>query len=94
MSLYEALRTAHLSLLANKSRSVLTMLGVIIGVAAVVMVVAIGEGMRDDITSRIQSMGSNLIMVMPGGGRRGPGGTGQTQPGRLDERDLEESRRT
>ena len=90
MSLYEAMRTAYTSLLANKSRSVLTMLGVIIGVAAVVMVVSIGEGMRTDITGRITSMGSNLITIQPGGGHRGPGSSGQTQPGELDEHDLKE----
>ena len=56
MSLVEAVRAAISSLLANKTRSLLTMLGVIIGVAAVLVVVAIGEG-SGGYLERIRSMG-------------------------------------
>ncbi len=87
MNLLEALRTSFESLMANKSRSILTMLGVIIGVAAVLIVVAIGEGLKTDTLNRIRSMGANLIMVFPGGG----GGHGRsTRPGRLTEEDFNE----
>ncbi|MEA3401272.1 MAG: ABC transporter permease [Armatimonadota bacterium] len=86
MSLLEALRSAYQSLMANKTRSVLTMLGVIIGVAAVLTVVAIGEGLKADTLERIRSLGTNLIMVRPGGGR----GFGRgSRPGRLVGEDVE-----
>ncbi len=87
MNLLEALRTSFESLMANKSRPILTMLGVIIGVGAVLIVVAIGEGLKTDTLNRIRSMGANLIMVFPGGG----GGHGRsTRPGRLTEEDFRE----
>ncbi len=86
MSLREALRAALDSLIANKSRSLLTMLGVIIGVAAVLMVVGIGEGLKADTLNRIRSLGTNLIMIFPGAGR----GFGPTvRPGRLTDDDVE-----
>ena len=89
MSLLEAIRIAHTSLVASKSRSLLTMLGVIIGVAAVLIVVAIGQGLAADTLSRIRSMGTNLVMVSPGGGSRmGPPGPG-TRPGKLTQEDFE-----
>jgi putative ABC transport system permease protein len=60
------------NLSANKIRSFLTMLGVIIGVAAVIDMVALGQGAQQKVTSNISAMGSNLIMVFSGtGGRRG-----------------------
>jgi len=88
VNLIEAMRTAYMSLVANKSRSVLTMLGVIIGVSAVLVVVAIGQGLKTDVLARIRSMGTNLITIRPGGGRRHGPGTGGTQPGKLTEEDL------
>lgn len=89
MNLLEAARAAYASLMANKSRSVLTMLGVIIGVGAVLVVVAIGQGLKADVLERIRSMGTNLVTISPGGGRRHGPPTGQTQPGKLIEEDLE-----
>jgi len=86
VSLLEALRTAVMSLLSNKTRSLLTMLGVIIGVAAVLVVVAIGEGLTADTLDRIKSMGTNMLNVSPGAGR-GPGRS--TRPGRLTNDDWE-----
>ncbi len=65
MSTRASLRIAITSLLANKGRSLLTMLGVIIGVAAVIIVVAIGEGLKADTLSRIQSLGTNMLYVQP-----------------------------
>ena len=63
---FEAIKTALRSLHANIFRTVLTLLGVIIGVAAVVAMLAIGEGSRRDIVSNIEKMGSNMLFVRPG----------------------------
>lgn len=54
------------SLVSNKMRSLLTMLGIIIGVAAVISIVSIGSGVKKQITDSISSLGSNLLMVAPG----------------------------
>lgn len=70
------------ALLANKLRSILTMLGIIIGVGAVIAMVSIGMGVRDKVQNSIASLGSNLIMVSPGaassGGSRQAAGTNIT----------------
>ena len=66
MSVLENLRIALRALAANKLRSGLTMLGIIIGVAAVVALIAIGNGVTADITDQIEGIGSNLISVLPG----------------------------
>lgn len=63
MNLSESLSTALDSLLANKLRAVLTMLGVIIGVAAVIALMSIGNGVNASVTSEIQSIGTNLIVI-------------------------------
>ncbi|MCB8981056.1 MAG: ABC transporter permease [Ardenticatenaceae bacterium] len=63
MNLSESFLTAIDSLMANKMRSILTMLGVIIGVAAVIALLAIGSGVSASVTNEIQSIGSNLLTV-------------------------------
>ncbi|MCA9935292.1 MAG: ABC transporter permease [Ardenticatenaceae bacterium] len=63
MNLTESFLTALDSLLANKLRAVLTMLGVIIGVAAVIALVSLGNGVNASVTGEIQAIGSNLIYV-------------------------------
>ncbi|MDU3705261.1 MAG: ABC transporter permease [Veillonella sp.] len=65
----ESFLMAWASLIANKMRSILTMLGIIIGVAAVISLVSIGNGVKQDIQNSISSLGSNLLMVMPGAPR-------------------------
>src|SRR5438309_6114214 len=60
------LRVALRALLRNKMRSFLTMLGIIIGVSAVIAMVAIGEGAKAKVEEAFASMGSNLLIVMPG----------------------------
>ena len=55
----------------NKMRAFLTMLGIIIGVAAVITMIALGQGTKQSIQKEISDMGSNIIMVHPGGDRRG-----------------------
>ncbi|MCB8928999.1 MAG: ABC transporter permease [Ardenticatenaceae bacterium] len=63
MNLSESFLTAVDSLMANKMRAILTMLGVIIGVAAVIALMAIGSGVSASVTSEIQSIGSNLLTI-------------------------------
>ena len=69
MSILEGLTNALSALLANKLRSMLTMLGVIIGVAAIITTTSIGEGAKADITERIQTLGANILAVRPGQSR-------------------------
>ncbi len=66
MSLLEAIRSALSAIGANALRSALTMLGIIIGVAAVIAMVAIGSGARERVTSQIKSLGANLAIVQSG----------------------------
>lgn len=54
------------ALLANKIRSILTMLGVVIGVFSVITFLSIGEGLKDEVTGQFESFGSNLLFVVPG----------------------------
>ena len=75
MSLREALRVALQALIANRMRSALTTLGVLIGVMAVVLLVAIGQGARDEVTGAIEGLGSNLVFALPGDGDFGGGPT-------------------
>ena len=65
----ESFLMAWASLIANKMRSSLTMLGIIIGVAAVIALVSIGNGVKQQVSDSISSLGSNLLMVMPGAPR-------------------------
>ncbi len=66
MRLGEAWRVALDALRANRLRSVLTMLGVVIGVAAVVALVAIGTGTKQLVENQVEGLGSNLLIVVPG----------------------------
>src|SRR5215217_4369909 len=66
MRLAEAWRVALEALRANRLRSGLTMLGVVIGVAAVVVLVAIGTGTKEEVESQVEGLGSNLLIVVPG----------------------------
>ncbi|GIJ48590.1 ABC transporter permease [Virgisporangium aliadipatigenens] len=66
MRFVEAWRVALTALRANRLRSGLTMLGVIIGVAAVVVLVAIGTGTKNEVEEQVEGLGSNLLVVVPG----------------------------
>ena len=78
----ESFQMALTSLYANKMRSLLTMLGIIIGVAAVIALVSVGMGVRSNVTSSIASLGSNMLIISPGasqkGGVRGAAGSRKT----------------
>lgn len=71
MNLGESISVALEGLTANKMRAALTMLGVIIGVSAVIMMLGIGQGAREQMMSRIQQMGTNVLTIMPGQSRQG-----------------------
>ena len=76
----ESVRIAITALFANKLRSILTMLGIIIGVGAVIAMVSIGMGVRQQVQTSIASLGSNMLIVSPGsasssGGMRTAAGT-------------------
>lgn len=66
MRLAEALRVAFDALRSNRLQTALSMLGMVIGVSAVVLLVAIGGGARDAVEHRVQALGSNLLMILPG----------------------------
>ncbi|HEX9507659.1 MAG TPA: ABC transporter permease, partial [Myxococcales bacterium] len=82
MNLLETLLVAVRALLRNKTRSFLTALGIIIGVAAVIAMVAMGEGAKANVEDAIAAMGTNILIVMPGsssaGGARGGFGSQPT----------------
>jgi putative ABC transport system permease protein len=71
MDLREGVSVAFDSVLANKTRAILTMLGIIIGVGSVITMVALGEGAQKAVTERIQALGSNLLFVESGSSRSG-----------------------
>lgn len=66
MRLAEAGRVAVTALRANRLRSLLTMLGVVIGVAAVVVLVAIGTGAKQEVEEQVNGLGANLVIIVPG----------------------------
>ncbi len=80
MFVIQAIKIALRGLRVNKMRSSLTMLGIIIGVAAVITMLAVGEGARTSLANSVASLGTNLILVLPGsttsgGARMGTGNT-------------------
>ena len=72
MTTIDILEETYAALSGNKVRSGLTMLGIVIGIGSVIAMVAIGQGAQATIQSSIQSIGSNLVLVLPGA-QRGPG---------------------
>jgi putative ABC transport system permease protein len=66
MSAYQLLRVALRALAVNKLRSALTMLGIVIGVGAVIVMIAVGAGAQARVEEQIRALGSNLLLVMPG----------------------------
>ncbi len=67
----ESMRMALTALRANKLRSLLTMLGIIIGVGAVIAMISVGMGVKKNVTDSIASLGSNMLIVSPGSSSRG-----------------------
>ena len=81
MSIYDLFHETFLSVTNNKVRSGLTILGIVVGISAVILMVSIGQGAQASITSSISSAGANLLTVSPGGGRFGGFGGGGGRPG-------------
>lgn len=78
---WESTQLAIKSLKSNKVRSFLTMLGIIIGVSSVILLLAIGTGLKTYITKQLADLGSNTVFVMPGNINLGSGGGGGSTPG-------------
>lgn len=72
MSFLDAFTIAFASLKNNKMRTILAMLGIVIGITSVILIVSIANGATSSITSEVSSMGSNLVAVMPGSQSKGP----------------------
>ena len=87
MNFLESIRVSLRALRVNKLRSALTMLGIIIGVAAVIAMVGIGNGATASITAQIQGMGSNLLTISPGQSNSGGvnGGAGSSNSITMDD---------
>ncbi|WP_343082416.1 ABC transporter permease [Ostreiculturibacter nitratireducens] len=73
--LWETIRLAVQAIFRNALRSFLTILGVVIGVGAVIAMVTVGQGSAEQVTSDVAKLGRNLLVVRPGQGPHGPGGT-------------------
>jgi putative ABC transport system permease protein len=84
--LWEAVKLALSSIMRNKLRSVLTLLGIVIGVAAVIALVTLGSGASTKVRENLSKLGSNMLIVRPGQSTFGPGGT--TDSRAFDERDV------
>ncbi len=83
------IKVASKSILKNKMRSLLTMLGIIIGVGAVIIMVAIGQGAQSEIQARIQNLGTNLIVITAGSSDQGGVSRGAGTSNRLKIEDYE-----
>ena len=84
MTTRDLLEETYSAVTVNKVRSGLTMLGIVIGIASVIALVAVGQGSQASIQSSINSLGANLVMIMPGATKsvgstvRSAGGSAQT----------------
>ena len=89
MKISDLLGETIFSLTSNKSRSALTILGIVIGIGSVIAMISVGQGSAQDISSRIESLGTNLLVVMPGSqksaGNVVRGGMGSSQTLTLDD---------
>ena len=90
LQLKNLLKAAYKSLLKNRSRSLLTSLGIIIGVSAVIVMVAIGQGTQEVIEEGINSLGTNLIIVFPGFSQSGGVSRGAGSFNRFTFQDVED----
>lgn len=89
MNWFNYFQLAGDSIIKNKMRTLLTMLGIIIGVGAVIVMVAIGQGAQDQIKSQINSLGANVVIVFPGASRQGGVSMGAGSSGRLTLNDVD-----
>ena len=89
MNIANLLKLAIRAILRNKTRALLTMLGIIIGISAVITMLSLGEGVKQGMKSEFASMGTNSIMVMPARQHRGGVDMGTSTSKSLDDRALE-----
>ena len=89
MDILNLIRISAKALLRNKTRTALSMLGIVIGIAAVIAVVNLGEGLKESTANQLSDMGTNLIMVMRANQRRGGISMGSSNVESLTVRDCE-----
>lgn len=89
MTFKYSLKTALLGLKTNKSRSFLTLLGIVIGIASIILIVSLGRGAKNLILGQIQSIGSKTIAIAPGRQPKGPTDVLATFTDSLKQRDLD-----
>ncbi|HUO75657.1 MAG TPA: ABC transporter permease [Candidatus Paceibacterota bacterium] len=90
MKITDLLNETHASLTANKARTALTMLGIVIGIGSVIAMISVGQGAQGSIEARINALGSNLLLVEPGA-TRGVGTTVSAGRGSATTLTLEDS---
>ncbi len=89
MSIRYSFKQAITGLKTNKSRSALTVLGIVIGITAIILVMSLGAGAQNLILSQVQGMGSKTVVVLPGREPKGPTDSAQMFSDSLKERDLD-----
>ncbi len=89
MNIGNLIKIAINSLFRNKMRTILTMLGIVIGIASVIAMVSIGQASTQSVHEELSSMGSNMIMIMPARQHRGGVDMGMSSSKSLDNKDLE-----
>ena len=89
MDILNLIRISGKALMRNKTRTALSMLGIVIGIAAVIAVVNLGEGLKESTANQLSDMGTNLIMVMRANQRRGGVSMGSSSVESLTIRDCE-----
>jgi putative ABC transport system permease protein len=89
LRMFQTIPSALAALRANKGRSILTTLGIIIGVAAVIAIVALGEGASASVSSQLAGLGTNLLTIMPGSSSSGGARTGAGSATTLKASDAE-----
>jgi len=89
IEIWENLKIALRTIWTNKSRSGLTMLGIIIGVFAIVLLIGVGQGIKDEVANQVESLGTNLMVVLPGKLEAGSAPTGLIGSSTLKESDID-----
>ena len=83
--LWQTITLAIAAIFRNAMRSFLTVLGIVIGVAAVITMVTVGQGSSDQVTADVEKLGTNVLMLLPGSSERGPGSDFAAQPFTIDD---------
>jgi len=89
MNISSSIKTAVNGLRTNKARTMLTILGIVIGITAIILIVSIGQGAQNLILDQIQGLGSNTIVVIPGRQPKGPADAAQIFSDSLKHKDME-----